>query len=392
MSRAVTEDHVMFEECIPYFRPNNKQGDQVIESTDEIIGYILLDFEIVRILDFNDFKVLPTCKVEFSSPYSTFIAPIILPKWLERHNSHLFCIALGAIISFVTSRPVKASRDDYLINRELDEYTIQVLAIQFPVLTAGPGSHNYRLSEDQIENYYQELNETINLLYKVPYKLYFRLMRAIRLAQLAYNNKREDFSLAYYLLVSSIEVITQRGTKVPKNKHKLEEKWGEMAKEDEIISELFAEYKKLRNNDKKLRERFVKFIFDYCPPEEWINLKHPKEYSFPLNSPEERQNWQWLFEKRWDELYPEDLQNEELKDDTLKIIISNSYKYRSQFTHEGIAPPHKQPNSYNRFFDVEHEFKTVNGRLEYKEVILANFSLIGYLAKNSILSYAKSKL
>jgi hypothetical protein len=361
-------------------------------QSNELRGYILLDFELEKMFDFKDFKILPTVRVSFSSPYSAFIAPVILPRWLkERHNAHLFCIALSAIISFVTSHPVKALRDDYLMGRELDEHTIEMLAIQFPVLTAGPGCHNYRLSKERIESYYLELKETIEVLYSVPYNLYVRLMRAIRLAHLAHNNKREDFSLAYYLLVSSIEAITQKAIKLKKVKPKFEKQWEEMAKSEETIRELLTEYKKLRNNDNKLRERFVEFIFKYCPPKEWEKLKHPYEYNLSWHPPEERKNWQWLTQKRWDELYPDDLQNEELKDTLLRDIISNSYKYRSKFTHEGIAPPHKQPDSYNRFFDVEHEFKEVNGKYEHKQIIFANFSLIAFIAKNSIISYAKSK-
>ncbi|MFF2291026.1 hypothetical protein [Peribacillus butanolivorans] len=380
----------MFEECIPFFRPERIEENEGAENINELRGYILLDFELEQTLEFKDFKILPTIRANLSPPYSTFIAPVILPRWLnERHNAHLFCIALGAIVSFVTSRPVKSLRDGYLIGRELDEHTIQTLSIHFPVLTAGPGSHNYRLSKEYIERYYKGLKDTIELLYAAPYTLYVRLMKAMRLAHLAHNNKREDFSLAYYLLVSSIEVITQKATKVPKIKHDLENQWEQMAKSDETISELFAEYKKLRSNDKKLRERFVEFVFEYCPPKEWEKLEHPQESSLPS---EDRENWEWITKKSWDEIYPEDLQNEDSKDELLREIISDSYKYRSKFTHEGSAPPHRQPNSYNRFFDVEHQTKEMNGKYEFSQIILANFSLLAFIAKNSIIAYAKSKV
>lgn len=388
MSRAVTADHVMFEECISFFRPEKKEGKVNSDCTENLKGYILLDFELNQSFEFEDFKILPTIRVSFPSPYSAFIAPVILPHWLkDRHNAHLFCIALGTIISFVTSRPVKMLRDDYLFGKDLDEYSIQTLAIQFPVLTAGPGNHDYRLSIEQTEEYYHELKNTINILNKTPYKVYVQFMRAIRLAHLAHNCKRDDFSLAYYLLVSSIEVVMQKATKVPKVKHELENQWNELAKSNQTINELFSEYKKLRNNEKHLRERFVEFIFMFCPPMEWKKVKHPQEHILSAYLPEEREQWRWVTEKRWDEIYPEDLE-----DKLLKVIISDSYKYRSNFTHAGSPPPHKQPNSNNRFFDVEHTFKEKNGEYDYKQVILINFNLLSFIARNSILSYAESKV
>ncbi|KUO71006.1 MAG: hypothetical protein APF77_15005 [Clostridia bacterium BRH_c25] len=138
MSRAVTADHVMFNECIPVFR--SEKMEVKTESNDRY-GYLLLDFSLEQSIDFSHFSIKPTIEVTLPGAYSAFIAQVVLPNWFEEFdsNTHLFTIALSAIISFVSGRPIKAPRDGYMRWRQLDNCALNTLAIQHPVLTAGPG-------------------------------------------------------------------------------------------------------------------------------------------------------------------------------------------------------------------------------------------------------------
>ncbi|HDR4898641.1 TPA: hypothetical protein QCR38_000810 [Bacillus cereus] len=40
---------------------------------------------------------------------------------------------------------------------------------------------------------------------------------------------------------------------------------------------MFKEYTRLNGEDKQLRKRFVEFILEYFPPNQWNQLEHPSE-------------------------------------------------------------------------------------------------------------------
>ncbi|ENJ6135529.1 hypothetical protein [Bacillus cereus] len=153
-------------------------------------------------------------------------------------------------------------------------------AMHHPILIAGLGAHKIIISEERLEELYKELQEFITLLYNVDsYKKYNEIMQSIRLVQLAFLNMREDYALSYYLLISSIELFASMAIKKNKvvSKHPLNEKWGKLAEENEDIFHLFKEYTRLNGEDKQLRKRFVEFILEYFPPNQWNQLEHPSE-------------------------------------------------------------------------------------------------------------------
>jgi hypothetical protein len=92
-----------------------------------------------------------------------------------------------------------------------------------------------------------------------------------------------------------------------------------------------------------------------------------------------------LREKEWDETYPSDL-----PENSVTEVLSDLYKYRSRFTHEGAAPPNRNPTSYNRYFDKEMEYDQNTGQL--RELLLPNFRLISFIAHRSILNFARRRL
>ncbi|AEB31217.1 hypothetical protein CAR_50p450 (plasmid) [Carnobacterium sp. 17-4] len=387
MSRAVTADHVLFDECIALFRPEEMKMDENDHTTT---GYLLIDFHLTEELVFEYFTIKPSIEVKGPGAYSSFIAPVLLPTWFswyDEHNAHLFTIALASVFSFITNRPVRAPRDGYISRREqLDENSLYELAIQFPILTAGPGAHETRISKYTLDNINNDLKEMLRILHGVPYKIYVNTMQSIRLVHLSHLNKRDDFGLAYYLLVSAIETMAQRAIKKKKlvTKHEKENEWKELANTDENIKELLHLYKHLRNESESISKRFVAFIMEYCPPDQWEDLEHPEanrvNYMKEHNGTEN--NFDWLLEKSWFEKYPSDLH----EDEKMKII-NNIYKYRSKYAHRGESPPNKDPNSHNRFFDSETLYKEKNGRYTIEEITLPNFQLISFIANRSIQNY-----
>src|SRR5690606_879555 len=123
------------------------------------------------------------------------------------------------------------------------------------------------LSNKRLEFFHSEIKEFIDVLYKIDHKNFQIVMQGIRLLHLSLINKREDFGLAYLLAVSSIEAIAQKaiGRDKVKRTEPCEKEWKEKAKENEDFSKLFRAYKESRGKNEYLKERYVKFIFEYAP-------------------------------------------------------------------------------------------------------------------------------
>lgn len=390
MSRAVTGDHVLFNECITTFRPENFK---IQEDREHLNGYLLLDFNLNQTLNFRYFIIEPSIEVKLPGAYSAFITPVKLPKWFDwSYNTHLFTIALAAVFSFVSGRPARAPRDGYKTNREqLNDYSLGELAIQFPVLTASPGAHDSRISKMSLDDLNERLQEFMEVLFSVSYKQYIIAMQSIRLVHLAHLNKRDDFGLAYYLLVSSMESLSNKAIR-SKNvaiKHPKEDKWSEIAKEgDGDFTNLFYEYINEKNKNKWIGKKFEEFILKYCPPNLWNDLKHPQENSVRyIEELTGNKHHEWVTKKRWDEIYPDDL----TEDETRKLL-KDLYTHRSNFTHRGENPPHRDPNSHNRFFDVDTVIKNEKEGIRFLKIILPNFQLISFISNRSITNYLKEKV
>ena len=385
MSRAVTADHVMFNECISMFRPDPLE---INAEGEELVGYLLLDFSLELPLEFNHFSIQPTIEIRLPGAYAAYVAPVIQPKWFKMpHNTHLFTIGLSAVVSFVTGRPIKAPRDGYLTRRkDLDVNGLRELAIQHPILTAGPGNHDTRLSKATFDKMRSELYETIRLLFEMPYPLYVATMQAIRLVHLAHLNHRDDFGLSYYLLVSAMEPIAKTAIKRKSvaTQHDLFDKWKEISQSDPEFNQLFKTYQQERSKNQYLGRRLVEFVMRYCPPEQWNELEHPEENSTGYTSEMSHgsHDWSWVTKKKWYEIYPEDLTEEEIRK-----LISDCYVHRSTFTHEGKNPPHQTPYSSNRFFDKETVVDDKTNEFRMYEVVLPNYRLISFIAKRSIFNY-----
>jgi len=385
MSRAVTADHIMFNECISKFRPEKIEISSVEKG---LTGYLLLDFNLTHTLQFKYFTIEPSIEVRLPGAYAAYISPVSLPKWFDSdHNTHLFTIGLASVISFALRRPVKAPRDGYITRREhLDENSLVELAIQFPILTAGPGAHDTRLSEESSTNMYENLQKTINIIYDIPYEIYNIAMQSIRLFHLSQMNKRDDFGLSYFLLVSSIEPIAAKAIrrKTVAYKHPKEDAWKERAKSDKDLEELLQAYKQERGKSQYLSKRLVEFIMKYCPPEQWVDLEHPRGNLVSYLEGLTGRKDDWLIKKQWDEKYPEDL-----SEDEIKKLLTDLYIHRSKFTHEGKNPPHQIPESHNRFFDIQTVVINKDEDFWVENIVLPNFQLVSFMANRSIMNYLK---
>lgn len=387
MSRAVTADHVLFDECIDAFR--RERDDYRPYDKGESYSFLLTPFKINEEWDLGKCQVSPSVEVTLPGAYSAFISKVNNPDWVGTHNSHFFGIALSTIVSAVTLKPCKSTRDGYLCRRtELSEHDIHQLAIIHPVLVAGPGANYSRLSQSKQDQMRDEISNLIDILFSLEHKIYRIVMQSLRLIHLSLITKRDDFGLAYLLVISAIESIAQKAIKRDKVKRKDADEavWKEKSNEDPLFQSLLEAYLDSRGKNEYLRERFVKFIEKYAPVENWEQyVAHPmQDMADSIKEIDPSHNFEHLTGKHWFEKYPDDFTQEEIN-----LILSDVYVHRSCFVHRGEQPPHTDPNpSLNRFFQEVREYDGYN----IKEVILPNYELLLGLAKNSIYNWTSEKL
>jgi hypothetical protein len=256
-----------------------------------------------------------------------------------------------------------------------------------PILTAGPGCTHTAISVDKQKTLSDELSRFIEKLNSVDYSVYRTIMQSIRLVQLSLINKRDDFGLAYLLIVSSIESVAQKAVKRDnvKEKHDSEKVWEEKAREDKEFSELLSVYKQSRGKQEYLKERYIKFILKYAPPATWAQcIQHPmQEMADYIKEINPSYVTDHLVEKHWLEKYLN-----ELSETQITTILAYSYTHRSFFVHRGEQPPHTDPSPMlNRFF---HEFSEYNGT-NLVERLLPNYELLLGISKYPILGWLETK-
>ena len=385
MSRAVTSDHILFDECINAFRRESVKS--VSFDSGESYSFLLTPFELTSEWDLGICDVSPSIRVILPGAYSAFISKVKNPDWVERHNSHLFGIALSTIVSFVSMKDCKSTRDDYLCRRaELSESDLLQLAILHPILTAGPGFTHTSISQAKQLEMQAEVSEIIKDLMSLEYKKYRIVMQSLRLVHLSTSVKRNDFGLSYLLAVSAIESVAQKAISRDKvkEKHPKEKLWRDRARVDSCFKEVLDAYLESRGKNQYLRERFVRFLLKFAPVDKWIDyVQHPmQDIADHIQEVSPSHNVNHLINKHWFEKYPQDLTEIEIQN-----VLSDAYVHRSCFVHRGEQPPHTDPtSSLNRFFQEVREYDGYS----LKESVLPNYELLIGLAKASILNWVRS--
>ncbi|ULF83403.1 hypothetical protein [Vibrio alginolyticus] len=384
MSRLVTGDHVLFDECINAFR--SETANSFPFNSGESYSYLLTPFELTGEWELGICRVFPSTRVILPGAYSAFISKVKNPDWVGQHNSHLFGIALSTIVSSVLLKDCKSTRDGYLCrSTELSERDLLELAILHPILTAGPGCTHCSISQERQSRMQVEISSIIDKLMSAEYKKYRHIMQSLRLIHLSISTKKDDFGLAYLLAVSAIESVAQRAISRDKvkKKHPNEKLWRERAIDDPSFKEVLDAYLESRGKNGYLKERFVRFILKYAPVEKWFDyVEHPMQLLADyVEEITPSLDMVHLTGKQRNEKYPQDFTESEIEK-----ILSDAYVHRSYFVHRGEQPPHTDPNPLlNRFFQKVTEYDHDGHRV--KESILPNYEMLIGLAKASILNW-----
>lgn len=371
-------DHILFNECINAFRPNYNYTPNWPSPDIESQSIILTDFNLSTPWILPDCTINPSTHIRLPGAKSAFISSVKNPKWSPHYYSHLYGIALSAIISFSTGRTCKSTRDNR--SPRLDDTS--ELSILHPVLTGGPGFTNYSLTQSTLEKYRSETAALITKLQKIPYKHYLIAMQAIRLVHLSKINKRDDFGLAYLLIVSAIESVAKHA--IPRKKvaakHPKESEWQALASTNKDFSELLSAYKEARGLNGYLKERYTIFIKEFSPISTWesINPHRFQEMIDNLDEINPSNDMDSVTQKKAWEKYPSDLDENEITK-----MLFDSYAHRSLFIHRGEQPPHSTPESNDRFFQ-NHIIP--NGDLDVTQ-LLPNYNLLENIARHSITNW-----
>lgn len=386
MPTPLTSDHTLFNDCINEFRPTPDEHNSLPQATTYSI--LMMPFEITTQWGLPNCTVHPSVKTKLPGPYSAFISKVDNPQWCNTQTPHLFGNALASIFTFVTGRPCKSPRDGYLCFGDFNDNiarSASEMAMAYPVLTAGPGAAHSQLPEQLLQNYHAEIESTINYLQSIPYKSYTIAMQAIRLIHLSLCNKREDYGLAYLLIASAIETVAQ--VAIPKKefstKHHCEPTWKKLAQEDPAVAELLHSFEEARGKNGHITQRYVKFIMDFAPPSTWENLVRHQHQDLVDTILRTNINYPvaHMLRKESYEVYPS-----ELDETSITKLISDSYKYRSNFAHQGQQPPHKTSLQSYRFFEPQV-------RYDNNEIIqtqLMTYELLVGIAKLSISNWLSS--
>lgn len=375
--RVVTADQILFNECVHTFRKPVAYAD-FLENA-KIKSQILTDFEISEPWTFNEITISQSKRVDLLDAKAAFISDVSLPIGLNDRNAHLYLQALVTIISFSTGRVCKAPKDSYLVWKDvLTDEDYCGLALNHPVVVSGPGGVNPMIPPAMQSQFFERTDETISKLFQVNYENYLSAMQEMRLIYLSLLTKRDDFGLAYLLVVSALEAAAQKVFPRKRVKHELESGWKAKSKTDPDFELLYREYLNLRGQQNYLKERYVNFIKDYAPRDEWYDLvPDPDEYRDYIA---ELAGWPADVIERGREFRKPKLVPADLTPEQVDAILKDSYTHRSCFVHTGKQPPHQDPNPEGRFF----ESPRARGFCDEENKLLPSYSLLLGIARSAI--------
>lgn len=381
--RAVMADYVIFEECIAALYENLSARRAIRPDRQLARGCLLLDFNLRSRFDFEHLSLLPSEVVELSWPHCAYVSMLELGEMDPFLDGVRESIAISAVFSFAMQRVVAAPRHNVLVRYSATNNPLVAAGLCLPVLVAGPGGSVQEIDADAEKKAFACARRILAMLMdSAPGDFAFR-MRVLRLLQLANDNLRKDFSLAYSLLVAAIEAVAQAAIPVkrvrPRNEHAL--LWKQKATSDREFAALFKAYCDHVASNRYLGARFVEFILEYCPLAEWSALEHPDaEWERFMLEKTGSSFERWPTPLPWDTMLPCHLDL-----DHARRLLGDVYSHRSKFMHTGAPPPHRDPASSSHYFET---IPTINGNGRGVElVVVPTYRLLYFIGHRAISRY-----
>ncbi len=385
-------NYIDFETAIPLFRESDQQlkVDYNVSSIKSNL-YILTDFELTKNYDIGGGTIFKSEQKFIVSNTFSNLSNIQVPKWLKRHKneeyaSACFGLILSSLISLATERSVKFYRDYYNIGG------IESVSIHHPLQHSGPGAID-RPDEKTVDLFMKNVRDLYKITQTLEYSDYTCLVRSCRLFQLAQLSRYIDHNLSYSLMVSSIEANATKAIKIDK----IEPDWKEIKQKIKSVADqagLDADFRSTLNI--KLEQhysgsRFQKFMLYYAPIE---SLNLASRYDKMSLLPEEKEAFEPMDYKidpinNFIHMFRQNPNFLEMFKKTFGMdfekILKDSYKYRSDFYHEGKANQFSSPDSYDRYT------KTITVKESYPFVLMEDFKHLSLDTKKLLTSLIEAK-
>ncbi|HCG7540919.1 TPA: hypothetical protein NJ416_000904 [Vibrio parahaemolyticus] len=376
MARMNYSDHVLFDECVKVLREDTyTQG--VIHAKSDTYSYIVTSFCLPEDWEFDDFIISKSEKIEFFGLHAACVSCIKNPGYMNEFDSHLFGQTIAAIMSFSTRKPCKSTRSPQSSHiKLLDESIKKRIALNNPIQICADGAFIIDLPKDKTENFRSDLLELVRQLKSLDKSDYLAVMNSLRLVHMSLLNKRDDFGLAYSLLVASIEAISKVAFSKSEYKESNEklERWKEITADNVELTELFKEYKAECSNKGYSKKTFKMFIERYAPFSSWDALVEQPLSDIDDNLLKGALSRIEIFTKKPSQCSP----------DSLSESLDNAYKYRSTLVHSGKQPPHIDPSPM-------HDLYFIDTLRCNKPSIAPTYDLLLGLATTSIENWLKQK-
>jgi hypothetical protein len=343
----------------------------------------------------RDFVIGPSIEVDLipSTPrsgYRAYITPVVMPEGMWQGTTHALTTALAAIFSFVFGRPCKAIEHREWTSSLPEQLSLDqkiAIGLNYPVRIMGY-FRRQPIELSLVPAMAEELADLVSLLDRLSDDDYAVVMRAMRGFQHALNNYETDYGLAYYLLVSSIEIAAQKAESTQPDKL-TKDIWMPVFEVSSEFNDAYV-YWNSTLNVRSATKKFNNFLDHFCPIEIWEN--------FGLDFLNEKINERML-------LRPEAIDEEwhlrntirftlsdhpkSLTQKQKKRLIEDTYKYRSKYVHEGQTPSGKD-------IDGERFFKRITiynqSKNEYEETLIMGYPLLSFIAKNAITNFLRDGL
>lgn len=383
--RPVAADQVRFIESLEAYRPGSVEhrfrGHRDL-STGR--AYLLASFCLTVPVTTTRFSVGPATQVVLPSPRNAFIVPVDLQvEDPGIGTAQRAAEAVAAIMSVAYDRPFVSPRDPLWTNSsQLTEDNLRSLAVQYNVITAGPGYQMPQLSTDYETSLAKSAAGLADTLDHLADTEFVQILQAIRLHHLGLVTRRMDFELGFALVVASLEAMAQiaidrvetaslRYTDVELQIKEFCEAQG---------GDVGGWFKQKVRDQAKLKARYLEYIFRYAPVDRWSEVRHPLhdmiEY---MNSARGETTDPNAFPLRgWDETYPN-----ELDESTLRAIMGKTYDDRSGFIHSGARSTHDQPNPHSRFFETIDVWDHYGSH----QLVVPRFETLSTIARVALVRY-----
>jgi len=298
--------------------------------------------------------------VETQIPANIHSQRILITATCEKFRVIEYAEALSSILSFFIRRRMNSYRLPVsFVDGKISEHILNETCER--LTQTGPPDSANMIPPDEVDKRLNACQNAIEKIIKMPERDYLAFMRAFRLYQCSRLFYKEDLTLAFFLLVTSIEAIIAQ---FYNRKYPLED-WPPLDEWSKFLDSLGDISHKSKNKilyrmsgkSPNLRKKFKDFILDNLPESYWSTpdskaLEEAKYHNY-LQKKFFKDESRWIKSESLDEQHVKEFwwiyRDGRVRKDIIPKILDWCYDTRSSFTHTGEASKDAISESYETF-------------------------------------------